>query len=49
MNSTRHLVISIALSTLIIVLGTFGYMIIEGWGILDAFYMTIITIAAVAA
>jgi len=47
MNSTRHLVISIALSALIIVLGTLGYMIIEGWGILDSFYMTIITIAAV--
>ncbi len=47
MNSTRHLVISIALSTLIIIMGTVGYMIIEDWGLLDSFYMTIITIAAV--
>ena len=47
MNSTRHLVISIALSTLIIILGTVGYMLIEGWGALDSLSMTIITIAAV--
>ena len=47
MNSTRHLVISIALLTLIIILGTLGYMIIEGWDLLDSFYMTSITIAAV--
>lgn len=29
----------------IITIGTFGYMIIEGWNFFDAFYMTIITIS----
>src|SRR5688500_1068870 len=27
--------------------GTFGYMLIEGWGFDDAFYMTMITIGTV--
>jgi len=31
----------------LIVIGTFGYMIIEGFRFLDAFYMTIITVATV--
>jgi len=44
MNKTRHLAISIVLSLLILVTGTAGYMIIEDWRFLDAFYMTIITI-----
>jgi voltage-gated potassium channel len=35
------------LSTLIIIIGTAGYMLIEDWGILDALYMTIITISTV--
>ena len=47
MNTTRHLAISVVLSSLIIILGTFGYMLIEGWGILDALYMTVITISTV--
>ena len=47
MNSTKHLAISIALSLIIIFTGTAGYMIIEGWRFLDAFYMTIITISTV--
>lgn len=47
MDSTRHLLISVVLSALIIILGTAGYMLIEDWGILDALYMTVITIPTV--
>ena len=47
MNKTRHLAISIALSLLILVTGTAGYMIIEDWRFLDALYMTIITVSTV--
>ncbi len=47
MDSTKHLVIAIALSVGIIIFGTFGYMLIEGWGFLDALYMTIITLTTV--
>ncbi len=32
---------------IVIVAGTAGYILIEGWNILDSFYMTIITIASV--
>ncbi|MBU0993663.1 MAG: potassium channel protein [Proteobacteria bacterium] len=47
MNSTRHLIISSILLTLIIIFGTFGYMTIEGWSLLDSVYMTIITLTTV--
>ncbi len=47
MNSARHLAISITLAFLILVLGTIGYMVIEGWGFMDALYMTVITISTV--
>jgi voltage-gated potassium channel len=47
MEGTRHLFISISISILILVLGTAGYMIIEGWQFIDAFYMTVITISTV--
>jgi len=47
MNKTRHLAISIALSLLILFIGTAGYMIIEDWRFLDALHMTIITISTV--
>lgn len=47
MTKTRHLAISIALSLLILLTGTAGYMIIEDWRFLDALYMTIITISTV--
>ncbi len=47
MDSTRHLIISVALVTIIMILGSLGYMLIEGWGLLDAFYMTVITISTV--
>ena len=47
MESTKHLLISIALSLIIFAVGTAGYMIIEGWNLIDALYMTIITITTV--
>lgn len=47
MKSTRHLVVSIMLSLVILIIGTVGYMIIEGWRFLDAIYMTVITISTV--
>lgn len=47
MNSARHLIVSIILAFLILVFGTIGYMLIEGWGFLDALYMTVITISTV--
>lgn len=37
----------VALVVLIISGGTIGYMLIEGWGAVDAFYMTIITVSTV--
>jgi voltage-gated potassium channel len=42
-----HLRFALALPVLVIVGGTFGYMIVEGWGFLDALYMTVLTISTV--
>jgi voltage-gated potassium channel len=36
-----------AFSAIVLLLGTFGYMGIEGWNALDSFYMTVITLTAV--
>ena len=47
MNSTRHIFISISVWLLIVVAGTFGYMVIEGWNMQDSFYMTVITYSTV--
>ncbi len=47
MNPVRQFKIAIAALVLLIALGTGGYMAIEGWRFLDAFYMTITTIATV--
>ena len=33
--------------TVTIAFGTLGYMVVEGWGFLDALYMTIITLTTV--
>lgn len=32
---------------IVFIAGISGYMLIEGWGLLDSFYMTVITIASV--
>jgi voltage-gated potassium channel len=47
MKSTKHFLISLLLSLLLVCMGTLGYMFIEGWHLLDALYMTIITLATV--
>lgn len=47
MNSLRRLVWSIGGFVAIVVIGTIGYEVIEGWSFLDAIYMTITTITTV--
>jgi voltage-gated potassium channel len=47
MNRTRHLLWAIILSLLIVLLGTVGYMVLEGWSFIDAIYMTFITVTTV--
>ncbi|MBW2574957.1 MAG: potassium channel protein [Deltaproteobacteria bacterium] len=47
MNSTRHLTFSVFLIVFIIILGVTGYMMIEGWNLLDALYMTVETLTTV--
>lgn len=47
MNNTKHLVYSILLSFVLIMVGTIGYMLIEGWNVLDSLYMTVTTLATV--
>lgn len=47
MNRTTHLFIAIASTVLLVILGTVGYMLIEGWDVIDSLYMTVITLAAV--
>ena len=47
MTSTRHLIISLSLALIILVIGTFGYMVVEGWSFMDALYMTVITVSTV--
>jgi voltage-gated potassium channel len=45
-NKNRYIKWIVALISLLLV-GTLGYMIIEGWSFLDAFYMTVITVSTV--
>jgi voltage-gated potassium channel len=47
MDPVRHLKISIMVLGLLVSLGTMGYMAIEGWDLLDALYMTVITLGTV--
>ncbi len=43
----RRVVIAASLLLAVLVAGTVGYRLIEGWGTLDSLYMTVITIATV--
>ncbi|MBU1054793.1 MAG: potassium channel protein [Proteobacteria bacterium] len=47
MNSTKHLILSVLLTLLVCIIGTVGYMMIEGWALFDSIYMTITTISTV--
>jgi voltage-gated potassium channel len=44
-KTLRQLKIGIGILVIILLLGTFGYMLLEGWDFFDAFYMTIIAIS----
>ena len=46
-SSHRNLIVSLLLVLVLLLIGTLGYVYIEGWSILDALYMTIITVATV--
>jgi voltage-gated potassium channel len=43
----QGLALAIALLTAVMVGGTLGYMVVEGWNAWDAFYMTVITVTTV--
>ncbi|MEW6419040.1 MAG: potassium channel protein [Nitrospirota bacterium] len=43
----RRLLFALILLPVVFIAGISGYMLIEGWGFLDSFYMTVITIASV--
>ena len=47
MDPVRHLKVSIIVLALLVTLGCLGYMAFEGWGFLDALYMTVITLATI--
>jgi voltage-gated potassium channel len=47
MNPVRQLRFSLLVLLLLVSGGTAGYMFIEGWRFLDAFYMTVITVGTV--
>ncbi|WP_129124811.1 potassium channel family protein [Geomonas oryzae] len=47
MDPVRHFKISIGVLLLLLTVGTCGYMTIEGWSLLDALYMTVITLGTV--
>jgi voltage-gated potassium channel len=47
MESTKHLKVSFLLVLTILAIGTIGYMMIEGWNFIDAFYMAVITLSTV--
>lgn len=47
MDSTKHLIVSTLLAMIIVLIGTIGYMVIEGWTFMDSLYMTVITISTV--
>jgi len=47
MKRARNLIVSILLGTGLMGLGTWGYMLIEGWNFMDAFFMTVTTLSTV--
>ncbi len=47
MDRTTNLIIVVLLAVFLVGLGTAGYMIIEGWTILDSLYMTVITLSTI--
>jgi len=47
LTGTRQFLVSLIILTLIITLGSLGYIIIEGWDFMDALFMTVITLTTV--
>ncbi len=47
MDPVRRLKISVVILLLLLTMGTGGYMLIEGWRLLDALYMTVITLGTI--
>ena len=47
MDRITQVIVSVCLSVALLVIGSLGYMLIEGWDFLDALYMTVITLATV--
>ncbi len=47
MTPTRRFALALSLVVLMTVIGAIGYMLIEHWSVLDAFYMSVITISTV--
>lgn len=47
MSLRKRLAFALGLIVLVIASGTFGYVILEGWSVFDALYMTVITITTV--
>lgn len=47
MDRTAHLIITILVCAFLFALGTAGYMLIEGWSMLESLYMTVITFSTV--
>lgn len=43
----RRLLIQVAVATILLVIGTIGYHIIEGWSLFEGLYMTVITLATI--
>jgi voltage-gated potassium channel len=47
MTKTRNLIFAAVMLTLVVSMGTAGYMILEKWNFLDSLYMTVITLTTV--
>ena len=47
MDRTTNLIIVVLLAVFLVALGTAGYMVIEGWTIMDSVYMTVITLSTI--
>ena len=43
----KRVVVSLVLLSTVIVTGTLGYTLIEGWDLFDSFYMTIVTLTTI--
>jgi voltage-gated potassium channel len=45
--SLRQLLLTLAVPVLLLLIGTGGYVLVEGWSVSDALYMTVITVTTV--